>query len=190
MGESASSSAGESQCFPSVKKPMTCHLFFRIGSIQGTSGWAEYRLELGSCFVLFIALLGVLYYTKHWNSGMRVHSKWLPIHIWKWALEYSSPSACGRIVGDRVPRAGTEWEAERTSEWLWELHQTLISPEANLEAVNSEPSPQHVPGGPSVPSAPRGLAGSVQQTQILNLAFASCWENLRGFTFCWDGFPE
>lgn len=88
--------------------------------------------------------------------------------------EYSSTSACSKIVGDRVPRAGAGWEAERTSEWLWELHQTLISPKANLEAVNSEPCPQHVLGGPSVPSAPWGLAGSVQQTQILNLAFASC----------------
>lgn len=50
-----------------------------------------------------------------------------------------SASVCGRIVGNSVPRAGTEWEAGRTSEWFWELHQTLISLKANLEAGNSDP---------------------------------------------------
>lgn len=54
-------------------------------------------------------------------------------------VEYSSTSACGRVEGTRVLRAGALWEAGRTSEWFWEPHQTLISPKANLEAVNSDP---------------------------------------------------
>lgn len=112
------------------------------------------------------------------------------MRVCKQALEYLPSTEFNRVVGNRMPRAEMEWEAERKSGWLWELHQTLISAKANLEIVNydliSTMSQEDLPSL-LLPGTYRECSANPESNSSLCFMLRELCE---GFTFCLDGFPE